>query len=72
MYTPLLTLFDCARLAANSVAYWRKAVDRGLIRTVHVGRSVRIRPEDFQAFLEAGTTGPGVADTGTVSRNDAT
>ena len=50
----LLTVFDCARLAANSPAFWRKMIDEGRIAVVRIGRSVRIRRQDFEAFLEAG------------------
>lgn len=50
----LLTVYDCARLAANSVAFWRKVIHHRLIPVVRVGRSVRIRRRDFEAFLRSG------------------
>lgn len=49
----LMTVSDCSRLAANSEAFWRKAIFRRLIPVVRIGRSVRIRRQDFDAFLKA-------------------
>lgn len=52
MDVPLLTLDDCARLANNSLAWWRKAVARGQIPIVRIGRSIRVRRQDLDEFLE--------------------
>jgi len=52
----LLTLKDvCARLQISSVTAWRLYAERGL-RVVKIGRAVRVRPEDLQAWLERNST----------------
>lgn len=48
---PLLTVERAAFLSAVSEATIRRAIRDGRLACVRVGRSVRIRPEDLEAFL---------------------
>lgn len=49
---PLLTPAEAARLANVSTKTIRREIDRGELRAAHVGRLVRIDPDDFRAYLE--------------------
>lgn len=48
---PLLTVKRAAFLASVSEATIRRAIRDGRLVSVSIGRSVRIRPEDLDAFL---------------------
>lgn len=48
---PLFTVERAAFLSAVSEATIRRAIRDGRLACVRVGRSVRIRPEDLEAFL---------------------
>ena len=48
---PLLTVERAAFLASVSEATIRRAIRDGRLVSVRIGRSVRIRPEDLDAFL---------------------
>ena len=51
----LLTLREVQELAnLSKVTLWR-AARRGDLRTIRVGRTVRIRPSDYREFLERHT-----------------
>jgi putative molybdopterin biosynthesis protein len=50
--TVLLSPADAARMAAVSRDTIYRLVDRGDLRAVHVGRQLRIREADFDAYLE--------------------
>jgi len=53
----LLTLKDvCGRLQISGVTAWRLHAERGM-RVVRIGRSVRVRESDLQAWLEKNTSG---------------
>lgn len=47
---PLLTVKRAAYLASVSEATIRRAIREGRLPSVRIGRSVRIRPDDFDAF----------------------
>lgn len=53
---PLLTRFDAAYQANQSVRTIDEAIAKGDIEIVRIGRSVRIRPIALERFLEARTT----------------
>jgi len=48
---PLLTVERAAFLASVSEATIRRAIRDGRLTSVRIGRAVRIRPEDLDAFL---------------------
>ena len=48
---PLLTVERAAFLASVSEATIRRAIRDGRLSSVRIGRSVRIRPDDLDAFL---------------------
>ena len=50
----LLSLPDVAARTATSTAFWRKAIARRAIPIVRVGRCVRIREADLEAWLRVG------------------
>jgi len=54
MSVELMTLRECSVQAKNSIAFWRKLIARRQITVIRVGRSVRIRRRDFEAFLGKG------------------
>jgi excisionase family DNA binding protein len=49
--TTLLTLQDCAKVCACSVWTVRGWVDAGKLPVLRLGRLVRVRPADLEAFL---------------------
>jgi excisionase family DNA binding protein len=48
----LLSPEQAAALAGVSLSTVRRAIDSGELRAGHVGRLVRIRPADFDRYLE--------------------
>jgi excisionase family DNA binding protein len=53
--TTLLTPVDVARLANVSLSTVRREIERGELRARHVGRQLRISPDDFRDYLEKDT-----------------
>jgi len=51
----ILTVRDCAELLGISNQAVYRAIQRGDLRTIRLGRSVRIRQSDLSAFLSAET-----------------
>ncbi|MCC5828287.1 MAG: helix-turn-helix domain-containing protein [Phycisphaeraceae bacterium] len=54
--SPLLTVLEVARLLNVGRTSVFKLIKLGRLRTVKLGRSTRIRPEDVQAFIESGVS----------------
>ena len=50
----LLSVTECAELTATTPAFWRKLLYHRAIPFVKVGRCVRIRESDLEAWLRAG------------------
>ena len=50
----LLALSDVAEATSTSVAFWRKLVARKQIRTVHIGRAVRVPESELLRFIASG------------------
>jgi excisionase family DNA binding protein len=48
----LLTPLDAARIAKVSLSTIRREIERGELPACHVGRQLRINPDDFRAYLE--------------------
>ena len=48
----LLTVSDAANRLAVSVKTIRRLIDCGELPFVPIGRAIRIRPDDLQAFVE--------------------
>jgi excisionase family DNA binding protein len=51
---PLMSPAAVARLAHVSKATIYREIERGELRARHVGRQLRILPEDFDAYLDRG------------------
>lgn len=51
----LLTLQQVADRLQVSISTVRRLVDAGELRTVRIGRNLRVRPEDLAAYIEANT-----------------
>lgn len=51
-FETLLTLLDAAEILNVSTRTVRRQIDDGLLPTVRIGGSVRIRPEDLRSFIE--------------------
>jgi excisionase family DNA binding protein len=49
---PLLRIEDVARQLAISRSMAWKLVTYGQLRSVRIGRAVRVRPQDVEAFVE--------------------
>jgi excisionase family DNA binding protein len=54
----LWSVMDVARYLRTSRSWTYKAVERGVLPVVRIGRLVRFRPEDIRAFV-AGDVGGG-------------
>lgn len=52
--TALLTPTQVAHLAQVSTATVYREIDRGELRARHVGRQLRIDPDDLRAYLDRG------------------
>jgi putative molybdopterin biosynthesis protein len=52
--TALLTPADAAQLAKVSKDTIYREIDRGELRALHVGRQLRIDPQDFSVYLKRG------------------
>jgi excisionase family DNA binding protein len=50
----LLSIEHCAEFTDTSSAFWRKLLYRRAIPSVKVGRLVRIRQSDLEAWLRLG------------------
>lgn len=50
----LLSLPEVAERTSTSVAFWRKAVQRQEVPIIKVGRLIRLREEDVDAFCRFG------------------
>jgi excisionase family DNA binding protein len=50
--TVLLTPADAARLANVSRDTIYREIQRGALRPLHVGRQIRIDPDDMRAYLQ--------------------
>jgi excisionase family DNA binding protein len=48
----LLSPVEVARIANVSLSTVRREIERGELRARHVGRQLRILPEDFDAYLD--------------------
>jgi excisionase family DNA binding protein len=53
---PLLRIEDVARQLAISRSMAWKLVTYGQLRSVRIGRAVRVRPQDVEAFVAAATS----------------
>ena len=53
---PLLRIEDVARQLAISRSMAWKLVTYGQLRSVRIGRAVRVRPQDVEAFVTAATS----------------
>ncbi len=51
---PLLTAAEVAEMLSVSLRSVRRLIKDGKLPIVHVGRSVRIRPEALEAFIDGG------------------
>jgi hypothetical protein len=49
----LLTVAECAQLGAVAVVSIRRAIRRGELVALHIGHVLRIRPSDWQNFLDS-------------------
>lgn len=47
----LLTVQQVAEVTRMSAKFIRGAIQRGDLRTVQLGRSIRVRPEELTAYL---------------------
>jgi excisionase family DNA binding protein len=56
----LLTILEVARIlhVSRSLMYW--LIARGDLPTVRIGRAVRFRPEDVQAYIRQGAGGQSI------------
>jgi excisionase family DNA binding protein len=54
----LLTVPEVAKLLHVSAVYVRREIRDGALRTVRLGRSVRIARDDLQSYIEAKREGP--------------
>jgi putative molybdopterin biosynthesis protein len=54
--TVLLSPADAARVAQVSRETIYRGIDRGELRARHVGRQLRIDPDDFRRYLEREAT----------------
>lgn len=48
---PLLTVREAAERCRLSVRQMRRHIEQGRLRVVRLGRSVRIRPNDLERFI---------------------
>jgi excisionase family DNA binding protein len=51
--TQLLTVEDVADALKASETTAKRLISSGKLPSVHIGRSVRVRPSDLQKFIEA-------------------
>jgi len=58
MSSRLLSLPEVADRTSTSVAFWRKLVYRRGIPFVRIGRLVRVREEDLEAYVRLGLRVP--------------
>jgi excisionase family DNA binding protein len=56
----LLTGKDVAHLLKISSSQAYKIMRRGELPSVHIGKSIRVKPEDLDAFITRNTTSYGV------------
>lgn len=49
----LLTLQQVADRLQVSISTVRRLIDAGELRTVRIGRNLRVRPEDLRAYIDA-------------------
>jgi excisionase family DNA binding protein len=49
----LISLAEAAKITDESLAVWRKRVNRRQISFVKLGRNVRLRRDDFARFIAA-------------------
>jgi len=54
----LLTLRQVADRLQVSMSTVRRLVDAGELRTVRIGRNLRVRPEDLKAYIDANVETP--------------
>jgi excisionase family DNA binding protein len=52
----LLSPVEVARIANVSLSTVRREIDRGELRARHVGRQLRIDPDDFRDYLDRDDT----------------
>jgi excisionase family DNA binding protein len=57
--TRLLTGKDVAHLLKISSSQAYKLMRRGELPAVHIGRSIRVKPEDLESFIARNTTSDG-------------
>ena len=50
--TTLLTPVEVAQMANVSLSTVRREIERGALRARHVGRQLRIDPDDFRSYLD--------------------
>lgn len=55
MKQKLLSIIEAAELTGASVSFWRKRIADRSLPVVRVGRLVRFRPEDVEAYLASRT-----------------
>jgi excisionase family DNA binding protein len=58
MTSGLLRVKDVQRLLSLGATSVYALIERGQLPVVRVGRSIRVRPEALEAFVEANTTAP--------------
>jgi len=64
---PLLTVADVAKILRLSMRSVRRLIAENKLCVIRIGRAVRVRPQDLNAFLDAsGQERPGSEDKGDV------
>ena len=66
----LLTVHEAAEATGASVSFWRKRVADRSLPVVRVGRLVRLRPSDVDAYLARRTTPARTAGNGEASEEE--
>ena len=50
---PLMSVFDVAEQLGVSEKFVRRLITDRVLKALHVGRNLRITPEDFQSYLQS-------------------
>ncbi len=62
MNTKFLTAKDVASLFKVSKAFAYRLISQGVIPSVHIGKSVRVRSEDLEKYIQDNLSGQQLAD----------
>lgn len=62
MYTKFLTAKDIATLFKVSKAFAYKLIAQGVIPSVRIGKSVRVRSEDLEKYIQDNLSGQPLTD----------